>query len=368
MKILILSVTAGEGHNSTAKALHEAFEERGHTSDVLDTYKYVSDFLGAVMAKGYLAATKNAKQAFSGFYKLAEKRKSNSDAYSAMRFVNTVVTKKVHAKIEEYNPDVIFITHTFLGVVLDQLKQKGLCNAPVLGIVTDFTVHPYWEEALYIDYIITANEFLTKAAIKKGFEASQVLPLGIPVRKKFANVGDKAAARRALGITEDKPCALVMGGSMGYGHMSKTIAKLEKADCDFTILAVCGRNAKAKENVEKAPHKKDLRVFGFVENIDALMDAADFIITKPGGLTSSEALAKRLPMILCDPIPGHEVRNEEFLVSCGCALAEGEFLSVDEAVERLLLKPERLEYMRSCIDLIRKPNSAFDICNFIERL
>ncbi len=375
MKVLIFSITAGEGHNSTAAALQTCLESQGIECDVLDTYGYISRALRTTVSKGYLLSTQKARRAYSGVYRLAEKRHFNANRMSPARAANSMIARKILQYIEASNPDAIVFTHVFVGIVLDLLKKKGKIKVDTIGIVTDFTIHPYWEESLHIDFIVTANELLDMQAKKKGFAEPQILPFGIPINPKFAKSIPAEAAREALGLCPRTPTLLIMSGSMGYGDIAHTIRDIDKVQTDFQIISVCGSNREAKAEIDRLITSKKLVNFGFVDNIDLLMDASDCIITKPGGLTTSEALAKRLPIIIVNPIPGQEERNTEFLVNNGVALAVSHTFPIAEAVFQLFSSVgniaqntntvSRIELIKQSIDLIRRPNSTETLCDFI---
>lgn len=366
MKTLVFSVTAGEGHNSTAAAIQTFLQGKNIDCVVVDTYGYVNRMLRSTVAKGYLFSTNKAKQAYKGAYRLAEKRNFNANRMSPARMANTVIAKKILQCISECDPDVIVFTHVFVGIVLDVLKKHGKIKVDTIGIVTDFTIHPYWEESLHIDFIVTASELLTRQAKRKGFTDQQILPLGIPIKPKFSQSVPQRQARESLGLDPDKPTLLMMSGSMGYGDIAMNIRSIDQLDFDFQIISVCGNNQDAKLEIDRLRTSKRLLNFGFVNNIDLLMDAADCLITKPGGLTTSEAMAKRLPMILVNPIPGQEERNAEFLVNNGVAMVTSSTFSLTEAVYQFFTNPKRIDLMRRSIDLIRKPDSTRDVCAFIE--
>lgn len=366
MKILILSITAGEGHNSTAAAIRQCFEERGHTAEVFDAVRYVSKALYEIISKGYLLVTKDFKKLFAKSYDLAENRKV-TNGNSIYRIANLPLTKKLSKYIRSYAPDAIVYTHPFLGVVTDQLKTRDGFHIPMIGVVTDYTVHPLWEEARSTDRIVLANDLLGSQILRKGIPADRIAPTGIPIRKQFSVSAPKARVRAELGIA-DKFTVLLMGGSMGYGNIAGVVSELDAVDADFQIISVCGNNAEAKEAVDCLHTKKRILNFGFTKEIDRLMDAADVIITKPGGLTTSEALAKRLPIIICNPIPGHEQRNATFLLNNGVAMMVDEHTHFEDVFYQLLHNPERVENMRRSIDRISKPNATEDLCALTEEL
>lgn len=365
MKVLILTITAGEGHNATAAAIEKSLEARGVDCQVLDACLKINRSLYDLVAKGYLLTTAEFKKAYSFVYSKLEGRKSNSYTRSMTRTAYNMIKHKVLHFIDEYQPDVIVYTHIFAGILLDILKQKNRLTARTVGVVTDFVMHPFWEESLRTDRIVIANEMLIPAARRKGYTAGQISPTGIPIRPQFATSLPKDEARRAFGIDENKPTLLLMGGSMGYGSLAKTVGELDAQETDMQILCVCGNNRAAKEEIDAIKFRKTVRNFGYTEQISLLMDAADCIVTKPGGLTTSEALAKRLPMIIANPIPGQEDRNTEFLLNSGVAMKISKTAVLADAIYQLFRDPVRIETMKRNIDLIRKPHASEDLADLI---
>ena len=368
MRVLILSVTAGGGHNSTARAIKSRLDAGGIESRILDTFEYISKPLAKTVSEGYLFVTAKAKLAFEEGYRLAEKRRRTADEKSQTRRNGRLLSRKLRRYIAIYDPDVIVYTHIFAGIMLDVIKVEHGLRAKTVGILTDFVFHPYFEEAVHLDYVVTACDQLLYQARRKGFRDEQILPMGIPVHPKFAAEQDPREARTSLGLDPDKTTLLLMGGSMGYGNLAETVDQLYAVDADFQLIVVCGSNERAKAELDVLEHRKPTLVIGWSREVDRLMDAADVIITKPGGLTTSESLAKRLPMIIVNPIPGQEERNTEFLLNQGAALAATETFPLDEAVWNLLTSPECNAQMRAAIDRIRRPNAADDIARFITAL
>lgn len=367
MKVLILTVTAGQGHNTTAKAISSHFDDIGVQNIILDTYFYINRVIGNTISKGYLISV-NAKAAYKQLYRGLELRKKNSYKISASRVTNILFTHKLRRFIDVYKPDVIMCTHIFAGMIIDVMKQLNETDAKTIGILTDYTIHPYWEETLRFDYITVPNEYLIIKALKKGFLDNQVLPYGIPIHPKFNGELSKTDIREKYGLDINKPTVLLMGGSMGYGHIETIVDKIDKSVLDLQIISVCGNNQETKKIIDSKMTRKKLINFGYTENVDELMTAADCIITKPGGITTSEALAKRLPMIITNPIPGHEDRNTEFLLNQGAAMAVTSTFPIDEVLHQMFDNPYRIEQMKKSMEIIRKPNSTADICNFVKSL
>lgn len=364
MKVLVLSITTGEGHNTTAKAIRDELIARGAECEFLDAYGYINPALRSFISEGYLFSSSKAKYLYAKSYRHCEKRKK-SGRFSLSRLVHKSLAKKLFKYIKAYDPDVIVYTHIFAGMLVDILKNRPAFRAKTVGIVTDFVFHPYWEEAVHTDKIVIANDLLKMQAKVRGYNDSQIAPIGIPIHSKFAVSKDKNTARDELGIAKDKLTLLIMGGSMGYGNLTEVVQKLDEIELDFQMLVVCGNNAEAKASIENLPMKKSNHIYGFVNNIDIMMDAADCIVSKPGGLTTSEALAKRLPMIIVNPIPGQEDRNKDFLLNCGVAMSITETLELEEVIFQLFKNPSRIELMKESINYIRRPNSTDDLCKLV---
>ncbi len=362
MKFLILTVTVGHGHNQAAKSVSQYIKSQGHSVLVLDTLEYINPVLKESFNRGYLLSTSISPKAYGKFYRLAEMKERNDSILSPQRITTTLLSKKIIGFIKDYNPDAIICTHVTAAQLVSDIKDDGI-NVPTLGIITDFTIHPFWDETC-IDYYVLPNEFLIYQAVKKGIPSEKLLPLGIPIDMKFASKNNKKFTRDALGI-EDKTTLLLMSGSMGYGNVIKILKDICILPYDFQIITVCGNNKSLKKKIDKLELEKRIYNYGFTDQIDSFMDASDIIITKPGGLTVSEAMAKELPMILINPIPGQEERNREFLVNNGAAMAHSSTLSAAELIFQVYKGSGRIERMKENIKVIRKPNAAKDIVDFL---
>lgn len=364
MKVLIMSVTAGQGHNSTAKAMSAYLTDNGCDVRILDTLRYINTFLGLTVDKGYLFLSSKAKLAYKSAYRLAEKRKKSELEISPSALTVRMAALKIKKYVDNYNPDVIICTHVFAGVFIDILKHDYDLKAKSIGILTDFAFHPYWEDGVELDFVVVPDKILMYQALQKGFEENQVLPFGIPINPRFENKISKQEARRKLALDENKTTILVMGGSMGYGNIGKTLESIDKIDADFQVINVCGNNKRTKEKIDKMEFSKTVLNLGFTDNIDELMDAADLIVSKPGGLTTSEALAKGLPMVIVNPIPGQEERNTEFLLNNGCAMQVTNTLGIEEIIYIMLNNKGKLELMKNNALAIAHKDSTKKICNF----
>lgn len=362
MKILLLSITAGQGHHQTAKAIAQYFEKNGHEAIQLDCYEYLSPPLKEAVSGGYLVSTKYVPQLWGKFYAFMEKY----DEYDPIvKGANHLMSRSLLKYIDDCRPDAVICTHVFACMLMTYIKRKRPDMVSV-GILTDFRLHPYFE-CTDLDYYVIPNEYLVYSVCEKGIPKEKILPFGIPIMEKFMVKRDKEKTREELQIENNKTI-LVMGGSMGFGNMTKTLKNIDKLDLDFQIVVVCGNNKKLYKKINRTDFKHKIYNFGYVSNVDLLMDGSDCIITKPGGLTTSEALSKELPLILSKPIPGQEDRNSEFLLNFGCAMKISKTLSAEEIVYQFFSNDEKRENMVNNIRLIKKPNAVKDLYDFILNL
>lgn len=363
MKALVLTISTGQGHHKTACAVSDYLQTRGINSEVVDAYKHFNSVLSCLVDKGYLLTAKYAKGIYSSIYSKEEQRNHNGKI-NMVELTGKVVEKSFFKFVEEKNPDLIICTHVFAASLVSKYKTiHPDSKAKTFGIITDFTVHPYWE-LTNLDHYIVATSLLDEQMISKGFSADKILPLGIPIDNKFSDSVEKHEARKILGF-DDKTTVFVMTGSMGYGDVLKYVKELDAVDCDFQIVTVCGNNKKLKEHIDAYSSAKKIYNFGYVNNVDLIMDASDYMISKPGGLSTSEALAKKIPLILIDPIPGHEDRNYKFLINNGLAIGVDKTASVGDAIYQLMNDGSRVEKMRKMAEEVGRPDSCKLLADFI---
>ena len=367
MRILLMSVRAGYGHHSTAKAIIEYFSQFGHECEMLDIFDTVNTHLGNTIQDGYLLSTKYLSKTYGKVYNKMSKEDEPYDKISLTSFFSGLITRKVKRFVQEFDPDIIIGTHSYAGVVMTIMREKGYIHCPLIGIVTDFTIHPFWEST-DLDHYVIPDTLLTYQMNKKGIPTHKLLPIGIPVKKEFSQKIPKEEARKMLGIATDKETILVMMGSMGYGNLLENLMEINDFDADFQVVVVCGTNEKAKKAIEKTMWDKPLYCYGFVNNVDVMMDAADVIISKPGGLTTSESFAKELPMIMMNPLPGQEDKNVSFLTNNGAAIYVNSDFTISEALYQFFYEKWRIDLMKQAIIHIGKPNSTKMLYEEVEKI
>ncbi len=366
MKVLILTTALGGGHNSAARAIARGFDSLGVENTVLDFYEYIDPLLKEAASTGYLFSI-NSLSLIRGFasdlYDFNEKRKDVGD-FSISKLQTLVLASELKKFIFSYQPDVIICTQVYAAQVISLLKEKGVTNALSIGIVTDFTVQIYWTDTQGLDYIVVPSDRLSYQLAQRGISRERILPIGIPIDPKFQNRTAQQEARRLLKLNPDKKTLLVMGGSMGFGGLDKYVSAMDRCALPFQILVVCGNNTKLLQKLKKMDFEHPIECYGFTDQVPLMMDASDAVVTKPGGITTSEALGKGLPLILISPIPGMEERNAEFLVNSGVALYVSKTFPIDEAISLMFSFPDRLRHLRECVGMLSHPCAAEELCRF----
>ncbi|MEG2192341.1 MAG: glycosyltransferase, partial [Oscillospiraceae bacterium] len=366
MKVLIISVPLGNGHTACAKAIKNHFDTIDVECKILDMYEHIDPMLKAFIEKAYYYTMKSAmavRNLASEIYYINEQSEPESHIFSSLQ--NELLSSGLYKYLLDYAPDIIICTQVYAAQVINDLKEDGKIHAVTCGVITDFTVQTYWEDTAHLDYIVTYSEMLNIQAAARGISLKKILPFGIPIDDKFSTKTDKDKAREILGFDRKKFCVLIMSGGMGYGKIADCVKKIDENFADIQFAVVCGSNKTLYSDMDKLTTKNTMHLFGYSNEVDLLMDACDCIITKPGGITISEALAKQLPIIMYDPLPGMEENNVLFLNNMGCAIAAQRSFPVELCLGILLYSKSRLKNLREAMVDISKPNATRDLCRFL---
>lgn len=368
MKILVITATIGQGHNAVAHSVAEGFRARKIRCEILDMYGYISPGLKKIVSQSYLLSINSvvhARAIGAKYYESMEKNYKPDGDYSLTRFANWNIAREIKKYLDDYQPDAIICTQVYCAHVVNLLKEKRWTDALAVGIITDFTVQAHWEGTWRFDYIVTAAKELNSQLIPKGITENKILPTGIPISPKFKKRVDKRHARDLLCLNPDKKTLLIMGGSMGYGNLDKGLVQIDQLSTDFQGIVVCGNNKRMKTRLRQLELKKRFDIYGYSSNISLMMDAADLIITKPGGISLSESLAKRLPIIMNNPIPGMEDHNAAFMEEYGLAVLVTKKFPVTMAVSKLMEDDALRAQMSENMKHFSHPDSTADLCEFI---
>ena len=339
MRILIATVTAGGGHLAAAAALDEAWSA-AHPRDVVervDLVKFFSPLHKKIHAAGYVKLVERAPELWGMIFAKTDDPEVARRLNRIQRLFPSRSRVRFARHVRQFKPDVVLCTHYEPLSVLGSLRRENPnWNAPlVVSVVTDFEAHALWMEPDVDLYCVAAEE--TKARlVARGATAESVVATGIPIAAKFSAKPEPAGVRKALGLRDDLPTLLVLSGGFGMGPVGKILGQLDKVSQEFQTLVVCGRNEELRRDLAAQDRQHPTRVLGFASNMHELMAVADLIITKPGGLTSSEALAMGKPLLILDPIPGQEAANSDFLLERGAAAKVNRVEDLPFRVEQLL--------------------------------
>jgi processive 1,2-diacylglycerol beta-glucosyltransferase len=368
MKVLILSVSAGGGHTQAAEALKKSILLNNSKSEILiiDTIKYINPILDKVVIGSYLKSLKLSPSIFGKIYNLAE----NEDGLATFsNKVVEVVVFRLIPLINEVQPDIIVATHPFSAEMVSVLKSKGKINTPAVAIMTDYAPHNFWIHPL-IDAYIVSNDDMIDEMIKRGVSRDLVHSLGIPVNPDFLKLYDRSETLRALDLDNSKPTILLMGGSLGMGSIADLYNEIQEIRSDIQIVVITGNNKKlyAKLHDLQSYANKPTRIIGFTKEVNKYMQACDLLITKPGGLTVTEALISGTPLAIFSAIPGQEEKNAEFLLKHNLAVNLLDGKNCRNTIDHLISSPEKLINMRENCRLYAKPNSGNDIYRLFSKL
>lgn len=367
-KVLLVSVTAGYGHHAAAAAISEAVRERGHDVATCDLMALVGKLSYNTIDKGYGFATKYVTKPYGAIFGRMSRRKADAPPTLDAKGLRALTAPALAKELDRYQPDVVVSTHPFGSLAIDELEARGRASVKSYGLVTDYDFHPYWEGVPRSGDIITGADLMKIRAVRRGIARERLLPLGIPVEKRFERDIPQREARERVGVPQYVYTALLMSGSMGFNNFTDEAVELAKAG--VYVLCVCGRNAKLRAELTVAKEREgieNMRIYGFVTDGELLMAAADCIVTKPGGLTTTESMVRRLPLVLYGGIPGQEERNAEFLSALGAAMVCARDLPPSEAVQMLREEPWRGDALRNAATKIVTPGAAGRIADEVLR-
>ncbi len=411
MRVLILSATTGGGHMRAANALKEYIKMQDSSAivKISDTIEYVSPFLNKAVTGGYVYMVRNTPKMYGSIYKNADKNTATIN--KTMEFTTTSLRNKLLPLVYDFNPDIIVTTHPFAAEIVTALKQNNIIDIPIIDIVTDFAIHQAYISDGVDAYIVSSREMVDQV-VERGVSRVHVYPYGIPIMQSFYQEIDREKAFASEGLDPSLPTILIMAGSFGVTDILKIYHKIVKSPENFQIIVITGKNEKLyetfdnylrkitinntiielretvkAENAAKAAIKtaknpkakpaakikpqhtvsktlkpaKPTELLYYTDDVDKYMRMADIIVTKPGGLTVSEAIAVGLPMAIFKAIPGQEEQNADFLVSKNMAVRLEKKDSCTAVITDLLRNPEKLENMRKAINSFSKGNAAANI-------
>jgi processive 1,2-diacylglycerol beta-glucosyltransferase len=342
-------------------------EDPAFEADVVDSYKYAASVVSRVVSDGYLGMVKTLPQMYRFLYNRAERA---TEVGAFRTWIHQFTAGNLRGLLHEMKPDVVICTHAFPCGVMAEYKKQFADAPPVVGVVTDFAVHSFWMHENIERYAVATPE-MRATMIARGIRPERIIVSGIPVSPAFGErPADVLALRGKLDLPRDRSIVLMMGGGLGIGPLATMMQELNTLDIPICAVAIVGRSSRSAERVFEAAHdvRYPMRVMGFVGNVDEYMHAADLLITKPGGLTSAEALAAEVPMVLFKPLPGQEERNTRYLVERQAAIRVKRAQDLPRAISGLLSSESARNDMRTAMRALAKPHAAREVAGAIRAL
>jgi processive 1,2-diacylglycerol beta-glucosyltransferase len=364
MKVLVMHVPAGSGHEKAAEAVAGAVRQLRPDAEVtlMNGLEGMSSGYQRAFTQGYLNMIHKYPALWGAAYHLLDHRNLAWAAYKLHRLSNASHGKVLEEILMRHKPDLFIGTHFFPMEVASYLKQQDRLKAKLVTVITDYMPHNVWISP-GVDAYVVGMELTKQELVYRGVPEERIHVLGIPTDPKFSLKGDRRALAGPLGADPELFTLLVVSGGFGTGPMEELVRALKSIPESLQVLVITGKNTALAQKLESMketyPHK--LKVYGFVDNMYELMDLSDLMVTKSGGLSCAEAMMKGLPMVLVAPIPGQETRNAKIIEKLGAAVLAGPVEKVPAIIRQLYDDPERRKEMAHRGESAGRPNAAAEI-------
>jgi processive 1,2-diacylglycerol beta-glucosyltransferase len=357
-RVLIMSTSAGTGHVRAGEALTKVFEEHPDVGEVVhsDALRFTNKLFRDFYSKLYTRLVKDAPDFLGWWYKQSDEPWKTDGMRLMLDRLNTGPLVKF---IRQFNPHITVCTHFMPAGIISHLIAKNLLDAHLSIVVTDLDFHAMWLSRVFHRYFVAIEE--TKVHLGElGLPKERVTVSGIPIDPEYITPIDRVATRFHYGLHPTRPTLLLSAGALGGGRIDFVVDRLKNLRAKAQTIVICGRNPETRERVLNAVgnDSENFKVFGYTGRMPDLMKIADLFIGKPGGLTTAEALACGLPMVIVSPIPGQEERNSDHLLEDGVAVKCNEMTTIPYKIDCLLDDPLRLEEMRRKAFALSRPEAA----------
>jgi len=364
-RVLLMYITKVSGHRQATVAIQQSLKQLSPSIEapMVNGFGFTYPILEKVVNRAYMSVIKRTPKVWDYMY---DNPKIVKNSQSIKNFLHKSSYEKIDKLFTRHKPDVIVCTQAFPCGMVAHYKREHNLNTTIIGVLTDFSPHSYWIND-GVDYYVVPSVEAKERFIKKGIKSDSIKVYGIPMRSKFSTQLDKMPIIKKLDLNPDIPTIVIMGGGQGLGPIKSIVKSLIKVKMNFQIIVLAGTNKKIINSLERYTKRsnKKILIFEFANNVDELMELATIIITKPGGITTAECLAKGVPMVIINPIPGQEMRNTDFLIKKGIGIRIDDTNEIGEEVEFLLKSPERLTSMSKAAYENAKPYAALDIAKLI---
>ena len=359
MRLAILSCNYGGGHKRVAETVAAEWSARtGGRAEIVDYFaRFVHPVFDALTKFSYIQSVRRAPGLYGLFYRLTGEIRPDS---ATQKFINRMGMDRLERYLAEESPDAVCCVHCTPAGTMSDLRLAGRSTVPCLTVITDYVTHSQWIHPA-VDRYCVPNDTVRDGLAARGIPAERIVVSGLPVERKFLKELDRGALRRQYGLRPDVPVVLVMAGAYamlgGVLDVTRALAQFARP---IQVLVVCGYDRRLEDQVRAraagSPHP--FHVVGYVDTVEELMTMSDVLVTKAGGVTVSEALVKRLPMLIYRPIPGQEEGNTRFLLAHGVALAPRTPAQLVAHLDQLLGDPARLAAMAEAAGSLGRPDAA----------
>lgn len=368
--VVILYASVGGGHFKAAEAVKNYIVEhypKCHV-EMIDALKYTSKVMDKIIIDSYVNMARYSPKMWGEIYKISEKQYSVTNFSNA---VQRVLSKKLLTLLEDSHPDTIISTHPFITEMVASLKKRKKISTELNVIITDYASHKFWElKPQFVNRYFVACDDVKFTLINHGIDKDKIFVTGIPIGPAFLKEFDKGKIYQEFGLDSGKKTVLLFGGGeYGLSNVKNFLSGLLSVDEDFQLVAIAGKNLKTKKMFERVTEgfDKSVTILGYTNKVPELMHIADFIVSKPGGLTSTEILASGVPFMIINPIPGQEEENARFFLNAGAAVRLYDSEKTKPLFEQLFASEERISSMKEMQKLIAKPHSTEEIARIIMR-
>ena len=358
-KILICTISIGNGHRSVAKTLSHYLQSQDakYQIEVVDVYEYLSPVISRMINRLYESSIKYLPSAYERFYEKTDEDPLLNDK------INLTRSPKFKKMLHAFNPDLIL--HTYPSMFYIKYYKNDI-RVPAISIVTDYYAHKYWLQK-NIDYYITPTKQVKLQMEQLGIPSECVFDYGIPIKETFYRKVTKEEKNHLLvkyGLPKDKKIILLMSGGLGMGKILEVFQKLK--DSKYHLIVLAGKNKDLKEALDGI--NDGHTILSFIDYVDDLVNISDGIITKPGGLTTTEVIASNKPILIINPIPGQEEWNSRYILNEGLGrrIYSLDMLKFD--IESLLSNPLRLEYIEKVSQQLSHPDCLANIYHVIKEI
>ncbi len=367
-RIILMYISEVSGHHRATLAIEKTLRKLQPQTEILNinAFSYTNPISEKIVNRLYMGVIKRTPKIWEYLYDNVEVAKKIENI---KRFVHKLNSPKLKNLFDRFRPDAVICSQAFpCGMVAD-FKKVHNSDIPLIAVLTDYIPHSYW---IYdtVDYYISPSEEVTERLTIKGVPQQKIKTFGIPFDHKFNEPVDRHKVFKKLRLEPGMPIVLIMGGGQGLGPIKTILASMEKINLNFQEVVVAGVNRKLYKYLKRKVRKytKRISVLSYVDYINEIMSISDIIITKPGGITTAEALAQRLPMVIVKPLPGQEANNTEYLIKKQAAVKVDFPRNTHKVIEDLLRHPDKLENLKEAARQISKPNASLDTARLVLNL